>query len=102
MRAPARSPRRRRLVRAGKASAMLIRGYSPAPTNTQFDEVFRVQQLPAPRRITRRTAFLSGLGALAAGLLGGIGLDHLLERRAGGAPSTRSADRRLFFRPTKN
>lgn len=56
--------------------AQLIRGSTPAPPRPQFVAELRGNLRPGIR-VSRRTAFLSGFGALAAGILGGIGLDHL-------------------------
>lgn len=40
------------------------------------------------RRYSRRTAFLSGLGALAAGVLAGVGLDRSVGGSGGSKPSS--------------
>lgn len=63
--------------------AQLIRGSASQEPDPEFVERLHERVFPPPLRISRRTAFLSGIGTLAAGLIGGIGLDRL----ANGSPS---------------
>lgn len=65
------------------------RGGEPAP---QFVEQLHEQLFPAGKRVSRRTAFVSGLGALAAGLLGGLGIERAIEGN-GSSSSRESATR---------
>lgn len=56
--------------------AQLLRGSRGQESSPEFVERLH-NSLFAPRaRVSRRAAFLSGLGALAAGVLAGIGLDR--------------------------
>jgi nitrite reductase/ring-hydroxylating ferredoxin subunit len=59
--------------------AQLLHGSAGGLPHSEFREELHQRITPAPRRISRRTAFFSGLGAMAAGLLGGIGLDHMVS-----------------------
>lgn len=56
--------------------AQILRGSNSASASPQFVEELRDRLTPA-RRVTRRAAFLAGLGSLAAGIAAGIGLDHI-------------------------
>ncbi len=56
--------------------AQLLRGSRDEGPAPGFVERLHATVLPQPVRVSRRAAFLSGLGALAAGLLAGIGLDR--------------------------
>ena len=67
--------------------AQLLRGSREASPRPEFVSQLRDQLLPQPRRISRRTAFLSGFGALAAGLLAGVGLDRATNQPAPPEPS---------------
>jgi nitrite reductase/ring-hydroxylating ferredoxin subunit len=63
--------------------AQLLRGSRGGETAPEFAD--RLQARLFPRRlVSRRTAFLSGLGALAAGIVAGLGLDRAVEN----GPST--------------
>lgn len=55
--------------------AQMIRGSAAQEIDPDFVERLHGRVFP-PRRISRRTAFLSGIGGVAAGLLAGIGLDR--------------------------
>jgi nitrite reductase/ring-hydroxylating ferredoxin subunit len=57
--------------------AQLLRGSSRTEARPLFVDELR-ERVIAPRRVSRRTAFLTTMGALAAGLLGGLGLEHFL------------------------
>jgi nitrite reductase/ring-hydroxylating ferredoxin subunit len=57
--------------------AQLLRGSRSQAPSRQFVDRLHDQLLPSTPRMSRRTAFLSGLGALAAGILAGVGLDRL-------------------------
>jgi Rieske Fe-S protein len=59
--------------------AQLLRGSQAQAPNQQFVDRLHDQLLPPPPQATRRTAILSGLGALAAGILAGVGLDRLVK-----------------------
>lgn len=56
--------------------AQMLRGSRPQAPRSEFVASLRARLFP-DRQVSRRTAFLSGLGALAAGLAAGIGLPHL-------------------------
>ncbi|GAC1331591.1 MAG: Rieske (2Fe-2S) protein [Chloroflexota bacterium] len=57
--------------------AQLIRGSQSSHVRAGFVDSLRDRIAPAaPRRLSRRAAFFSGAGALAAGLLAGIGIDR--------------------------
>lgn len=57
--------------------AQLLRGSRPHEMRADFADELHDLLLPKPRRISRRTAFLSGVGTLAAGILAGLGIDRL-------------------------
>ena len=76
------SPRREAAHLEGEEQAMLrmaqrLRGSRSQAPSRRFVERLHDQVLPPASRVSRRAAFLSGLGALAAGVLAGIGLDRL-------------------------
>jgi len=56
--------------------AQLLRGSRGQETSPEFVRRLHDGLSHRPRKIRRRTAFLSGLGALAAGLAAGFGLDR--------------------------
>ena len=56
--------------------AQLVRGSRKPVISTVFTERLHARLFPQARRISRRAAFLSGLGALAAGIAGAVGLDR--------------------------
>jgi nitrite reductase/ring-hydroxylating ferredoxin subunit len=57
--------------------AQVLRGSHESAPTPQFVERLHDELFPPARRVSRRTAFLSGIGAMAAGLLGGIGIERL-------------------------
>jgi nitrite reductase/ring-hydroxylating ferredoxin subunit len=59
--------------------AQLVRGTQQAPPRPEFVEELYDRLFSEPRRVSRRTAFFSGLGALAAGVLGGFGIDRAVN-----------------------
>ncbi|HLJ69048.1 MAG TPA: Rieske 2Fe-2S domain-containing protein [Chloroflexota bacterium] len=59
--------------------AQLIRGTRDQRPREEFVEGLHRRLFPRSRRVSRRAAFLSGIGALAAGLAGGLGLDQALR-----------------------
>jgi nitrite reductase/ring-hydroxylating ferredoxin subunit len=59
--------------------AQLLRGSRHEGPSEEFVEQLHGKIFPGQRRVSRRTAFLSGLGALAAGIVGGVGIDRLAE-----------------------
>jgi nitrite reductase/ring-hydroxylating ferredoxin subunit len=70
--------------------AQLLRGSQDSAPTPQFVERLHDEIFPPARRVSRRTAFLSGLGAMAAGLLGGVGIEKLSLGGASTATSKRS------------
>jgi cytochrome b6-f complex iron-sulfur subunit len=56
--------------------AQLMRGTQAPPLSHELTERLR-DRLLSGRRVSRRAAFTAGLGALAAGILAGIGLDRV-------------------------
>lgn len=67
--------------------AQILRGSRAQGPGPEFVESLRERVLEKPvPRVSRRTAFLSGLGALAAGLVAGVGLDRSTQ---GGTPKKR-------------
>jgi nitrite reductase/ring-hydroxylating ferredoxin subunit len=57
--------------------AQVLRGSRESAPTPQFVERLHDELFPPARRVSRRTAFLSGIGAMAAGLLGGVGIERL-------------------------
>jgi nitrite reductase/ring-hydroxylating ferredoxin subunit len=74
------SDEERRMVRM----AQLLRGSRGQEMAPKFADRLHARLFPQQRRISRRTAFLSALGALAVGVVAGLGLDRAVET----APST--------------
>jgi cytochrome b6-f complex iron-sulfur subunit len=68
--------------------AQALRGSRPARASDEFVEQLHERLFPQPGRISRRTAFVSGLGALAAGIAAGIGLDRALQQSSSGSAGT--------------
>jgi Rieske Fe-S protein len=64
--------------------AQLLRGSRGQELAPEFADRLQARLFPQRRRVSRRTAFLSGLGALAAGVLAGLGLDRALENGPSG------------------
>jgi len=64
--------------------AQLLRGTRAGEPSPVFRETLAELLAQEPRRISRRTAFFTTAGALAAGLLAGLGLDRLFRHGGGG------------------
>jgi nitrite reductase/ring-hydroxylating ferredoxin subunit len=60
--------------------AQLLRGSGSHEMRPGFREELHGRLMTSSRRISRRTAFLGGIGTLAAGVLAGLGLDRVLNR----------------------
>lgn len=60
--------------------AQLIRGATDSVPAPQFVDHVRALLASGPRRVSRRSAFVSGVGALAAGVAAGFGLDRLVTQ----------------------
>lgn len=73
--------------RAMLRMAQTLRGSAGSTVRQGFVDDLHDRLFPPPIRISRRTAFLGGLGTLAAGLVAGLGLDRLTSR----TPRTRLA-----------
>lgn len=56
--------------------AQLLRGNRREPAGPQFVNRLHDRLFPAQRKVTRRAAFFSGAGALAAGIIAGFGIDR--------------------------
>ena len=83
----------RRMVRM----AQLLRGSCGQKIAPAFAERLHARLFPPRRLVSRRTAFLSDLGALAAGILAGVGLDRATEPAASGKfPSLVGANGRWY------
>jgi cytochrome b6-f complex iron-sulfur subunit len=74
------SPEEQRMVRV----AQLLRGSRGQELAPEFADRLHTRLFPQKRLVSRRAAFLSGLGALAAGIVAGLGLDRAVQT----APST--------------
>jgi nitrite reductase/ring-hydroxylating ferredoxin subunit len=57
--------------------AQLLRGSRSAEPAPEFVETLHERLFPQPRRVSRRTAFFTAMGTLAAGIVGGLGIDRL-------------------------
>lgn len=57
--------------------AQLLRGSRSAEPEPEFVESLHERLFPQPHGVSRRTAFLGGITALAAGVIGGLGLERL-------------------------
>jgi Rieske Fe-S protein len=68
----------RRMVRM----AQLLRGSRRQVMDAAFTERLHARLFPQKQRISRRAAFLSGLGALAAGIVAAVGFDRATEPAA--------------------
>ena len=73
------SPDEQRMIRM----AQLLHGTQTRAVDPAFRERLHARLLRKQPTYSRRTAFLSGLGAMAAGLLAGLGLDRKLNGTAG-------------------
>jgi nitrite reductase/ring-hydroxylating ferredoxin subunit len=67
--------------------AQLLRGSRDGAPTPEFVERLHDELAPPARRVSRRTAFLSGFGAMAAGLLGGIGIEKVVTGGSSAATS---------------
>jgi nitrite reductase/ring-hydroxylating ferredoxin subunit len=67
--------------------AQLLRGSRDGAPTPEFVERLHDELAPPVRRVSRRTAFLSGFGAMAAGLLGGIGIEKVATGGSSAATS---------------
>jgi nitrite reductase/ring-hydroxylating ferredoxin subunit len=69
--------------------AQLLRGRAggSGPRDGFADELAANLRKPAGRPVSRRTAVMAGLGAVAAGVAAGIGIDHSLNTRSPEASS---------------
>jgi len=69
------TPEERRMVQM----AQLLKGANDAAPSAEFSTRLRERLKRSQRQgISRRAAVLSGIGALAAGMAAGVGLDHEL------------------------
>ena len=66
-------PEEQRMLRV----AQLLAGSGVEEPAPEFVESLHSRLFPQPTRLSRRTAFLGGIGTLAAGVLAGLGLDRL-------------------------
>lgn len=57
--------------------AQMLRGSRSQEPASEFVESLHERLFPQPHGVSRRTAFLGGLTALAAGIVGGLGLERL-------------------------
>jgi nitrite reductase/ring-hydroxylating ferredoxin subunit len=64
--------------------AQLLRGTRGGEPSPVFRQALAERLAREPRRISRRTAFFTTAGALAAGLLAGLGLDRFFSQGNGG------------------
>jgi nitrite reductase/ring-hydroxylating ferredoxin subunit len=62
--------------------AQLLRGSRGQEVAAAFRQRLHARLFPPRRHISRRAAFLSGLGALAAGMVGAVGLNRAMEPAA--------------------
>ncbi len=72
--------------------AQMIRGAGDARPQPEFSEGLARRLQPRPDQISRRTAVISGLSALAAGLAVGFGVEHGLDQPSQEHYSTAEAD----------
>lgn len=79
--------------------AQLLRGSTPASVDPQFRARLRERVSAAAGRgkISRRAAFLSGLGALAAGIVGGFGVGRIAESQGGIGPKSLVGNQGSWF-----
>lgn len=76
--------------------AQLLRGTRTADATPEFAERLRRRVFGGSPRVSRRTAFLSGISALAAGVLAGVGIDRLAERPGSGPSKLVAANGKWF------
>ena len=87
-----RSPRREVIglneeERKMLAMAQLLRGSQPRQADPAFVERLHDNLFSPHRRVSRRTAFLTSVGTLAAGLLAGIGIERFENRGGTNTPN---------------
>src|SRR5439155_15078984 len=70
--------------------AQMLRGSRGSEVRSEFVEELHEKLFPAPIRISRRSAFLGGIGTLAAGLVAGLGIDRLFNHST--SPSHTAVD----------
>lgn len=68
-------PEEQRMLRV----AQLLRGSRVEEPEPEFVESLHSRLFPQEQRVSRRAAFLGGIGTLAAGVLAGLGLDRLTQ-----------------------
>ncbi|HZS94845.1 MAG TPA: Rieske 2Fe-2S domain-containing protein [Chloroflexota bacterium] len=73
-----------RMLRA----AQLLRGSRGEEPDDEFIESLHARLFPTPTKVSRRTAFLGALGGLAAGILGGVGLQRWVASEKPAYPHT--------------
>lgn len=71
-------PEEQRMLRM----AQMLRGSQSGEPDPEFVDRLHGELFPAPVKVSRRTAFLTGLGALAAGIVGGFGLERAAQPSA--------------------
>ncbi len=72
---PALDEKEQRMMRV----AQLLRGSTAPAPRSDFITHLRHRIVPGRQRVSRRGAFLSALGTLAAGIAAGFGVDHALH-----------------------
>lgn len=82
--AEALDPEEQRMLRV----AQLLRGSRGEEPDEEFIESLHARLFPVPTRVTRRTAFLGAIGGLAAGILGGVGLERFASSGKPAYPHT--------------
>jgi nitrite reductase/ring-hydroxylating ferredoxin subunit len=75
------SEEQQRMVRM----VQLLRGSRGQEPAAELADRLHARLFPQKHRVSRRTAFLSGLGALAAGVLAGLGLDRAVQNAPSGS-----------------
>lgn len=68
--------------------AQLLRGTQTRTVDPVFRENLYARLFGGGRKFSRRTAFLSSLGAMAAGLVAGLGIDRAVTGTAGNSSRT--------------
>jgi nitrite reductase/ring-hydroxylating ferredoxin subunit len=66
--------------------AQLLQGSRGQEPAAEFVESLHARLFPQPRRISRRTAFITSIGGIAAGLIGGLSLDRLVSSKGSSTP----------------
>ncbi len=62
--------------------AQILRGSRVQPADPNFVERLHDNIFPRSRRISRRSAFFSGIGAMAAGILAGFGIERSVRQNS--------------------